>query len=49
MENKRNYIEEIIAENANNELEALAVRQEIGVPIPQADLPNLKKDRIDSK
>tara|TARA_R110000803_G_scaffold3046_2_gene10428 strand:+ start:8852 stop:10216 length:1365 start_codon:yes stop_codon:yes gene_type:complete len=47
MENKRNYIEEIIAENANNELEALAVRQEIGVPIPQADLPNLKKDRID--
>jgi hypothetical protein len=46
MGNKRKYIEKIIAERAKNEVEALAIRQEIGFPTPTVDLPNLKKDRL---
>lgn len=46
MEKRRNYIERIIAENAKNEIEAIAIEEEIGVPTPNNDLPNLKKDRI---
>jgi hypothetical protein len=52
MEEKRRYIENIIAKNSNNEMEEAALRsfaitEEIGHPTPQNDLPNLKKNRID--
>ena len=51
MEERRKYIEKVIAENSKNEMEAAAIRtyaisEEVGFPTPQNDLPNLKKDRI---
>lgn len=51
MEEKRRYIENVISENSKNEMEeaairAYAIKQEVGVPTPQNDLPNLKKNRI---
>ena len=46
MEKRKNYIEEIIEKNSNNELEAFALRQELREPTPTKDLPNLKKDII---
>lgn len=52
MENKRDYIKSIILKNAKNEMEKeaildYAIKEEVGLPTPKNDLPNLKKDRID--
>ena len=52
MEERRRYIEQVISENSNNEREEAAIRdyaikEEVGFPTPQNDLPNLKKNRID--
>jgi hypothetical protein len=51
MEERRKYIEKVIAENSKNSMEEAAIRnyaikQEVGTPTPQNDLPNLKRDRI---
>jgi hypothetical protein len=51
MGKRKNLVDEIIAKNAKNEMEAAAitdyaVKQEVGMPTPTKDLPNLKKDRI---
>lgn len=46
MEKKKRIIERYIQKTAKNEIEEAALREEIGIPTPQRDLPNLKKDRI---
>jgi hypothetical protein len=51
MEPKLAVIEKFIEQNATNEMEAAAIReyaitQEIGLPTPYYDLPNLKQNRI---
>ena len=51
MEPKLQVIDRFIKEHATNEMEAAAIReyaitQEIGLPTPYYDLPNLKKNRL---
>lgn len=44
---RKKYVDKIIAENSKNEFDEAKLEAHIGVPNPDVNLPNLRKDRIE--